>query len=196
MFLDEYYVPPLGKAAVDHVCGMINDIHTGDMPNAFYIAYMATRLILSLSNQVKPCCAVTSTLVRLGVILLDKADDFMVASVEDENGYSEIKRKSILDAMWECTDLKCTFYFFHKIIPIKSCIGLEGGAHALDAPFTCNEGVQQGIVEASFIFCLGTNKANKGTHHKMMETRGGLCTGMDGTYLIGQPDAAVSGVHS
>eukprot|EP00957_Ditylum_brightwellii_P036075 2732901-Ditylum_brightwellii.AAC.2 len=30
----------------------------------------------------------------------------------------------------------------------------------------------------------------------MCETRGGLCARMDGTYLIGQPDAAVSGVHS
>eukprot|EP00957_Ditylum_brightwellii_P127171 9696836-Ditylum_brightwellii.AAC.1 len=72
--------------------------------------------------------------------MLDGTDGFMVASVDVENGYNEIKRKSIIVALWECGNLRYTFYFFHKILSIKSYIGLGGGANVLDAPFTCDEG--------------------------------------------------------
>eukprot|EP00957_Ditylum_brightwellii_P207858 15354820-Ditylum_brightwellii.AAC.1 len=51
--------------------------------------------------------------------ILDGADGLMVSSVDVENDYNEIKRKSLLDAVQECSDLQCTFYFFHKIPPIK-----------------------------------------------------------------------------
>eukprot|EP00957_Ditylum_brightwellii_P096762 7369666-Ditylum_brightwellii.AAC.1 len=64
MFSDEHAVPPLAKAAVDHVCGQANAFQMGDMSDAFYITYMATRLIAGnkidpttlQQGETMPCC--------------------------------------------------------------------------------------------------------------------------------------------
>eukprot|EP00957_Ditylum_brightwellii_P152692 11622853-Ditylum_brightwellii.AAC.1 len=74
MFSDECDVQPLAKATIDHVCRLANAIHTGDMPDAFYITYMATRLIAgnkvdpNTLHQVEPCHATPSTSVGPGGI--------------------------------------------------------------------------------------------------------------------------------
>eukprot|EP00957_Ditylum_brightwellii_P015194 1144641-Ditylum_brightwellii.AAC.1 len=71
----------------------------------------------------------------------------MVASVDVKNGYNEIMRSAILEAIWDFPD-------------VHSYIGLGYSAHLTSADFTCSKGVQQGAVEASFLFCVGSNKAN------------------------------------
>eukprot|EP00957_Ditylum_brightwellii_P103385 7878247-Ditylum_brightwellii.AAC.1 len=37
LFSSERDVPPLAKAAVDHITGLANAVHTGDMSDPFYI---------------------------------------------------------------------------------------------------------------------------------------------------------------
>eukprot|EP00957_Ditylum_brightwellii_P174039 13250771-Ditylum_brightwellii.AAC.1 len=70
----------------------------------------------------------------------------------------------------------------------------NSGAHITIAPFTCDEGFQQGAVEASFLFCAGTNKVNQASHQDLISTRGGLKVGIDDTYLLGQPNVVVPSV--
>eukprot|EP00957_Ditylum_brightwellii_P147403 11224517-Ditylum_brightwellii.AAC.1 len=78
ILLDKFDVPSLAKAAVDCVHMLANIIHMGNMSDIFYIAYLATRLmlatrsILTLSNQVKPCHAAPSTLLGLVGVSLQK----------------------------------------------------------------------------------------------------------------------------
>eukprot|EP00957_Ditylum_brightwellii_P197271 15029265-Ditylum_brightwellii.AAC.1 len=69
----------------------------------------------------------------------------MIASVDVENGYNEIMHSNILEQVWECTQLRGTYFFFHKILSQNSYIGLVSGAHVQTVPFTCEEGVQQGV---------------------------------------------------
>eukprot|EP00957_Ditylum_brightwellii_P128196 9777529-Ditylum_brightwellii.AAC.1 len=119
----------------------------------------------------------------------------MVASVNIANRYNEIQCKLIIKPVWDCPDLCGTYLFFHKILSPCSYVGLGGGAHVITAPFTCNKGVQQGAVDASFLFCAGTNKANQAnqaTHQDLLDTRGGLKAGMDDTYLCGMLDLVVT----
>eukprot|EP00957_Ditylum_brightwellii_P167765 12771443-Ditylum_brightwellii.AAC.1 len=120
----------------------------------------------------------------------------MIASVDVANGYNEIKRSSILQAVWDCPDLRGSYFFFCRILSQSSYIGLGSGAHVINAPFTCGEEVQQGAVEASFLFCAVTNKANQATHHELLESNSGLAAGMDDTYLMGHPDATVPAVSN
>eukprot|EP00957_Ditylum_brightwellii_P077397 5880818-Ditylum_brightwellii.AAC.1 len=68
----------------------------------------------------------------------------MVASVDVKNGYNEIMCSAILEAIWDCPDLRGTYLFFHTLLQVHSYIGLGGGAHLASADFTCSEGVQQG----------------------------------------------------
>eukprot|EP00957_Ditylum_brightwellii_P050902 3860804-Ditylum_brightwellii.AAC.1 len=67
---------------------------------------------------------------------------------------------AILEKVWECTELRGAYFFFHKVLSQNSYIGLRSGAYVCIVSFTCEEGVQQGVVEASFLFCVGTNRAN------------------------------------
>eukprot|EP00957_Ditylum_brightwellii_P065858 4994701-Ditylum_brightwellii.AAC.1 len=130
---------------------MANAIHMGDIPDAFYIIYMATRLIAGnkvdpttlQSGETMPCCPINTggiwrclftkayfepnidtffdaikpcqygckepgggtELAFVIKSMLDSADGLMVPSVGVENGNNEIKRKFILDALWECDNL-------------------------------------------------------------------------------------------
>eukprot|EP00957_Ditylum_brightwellii_P018007 1356836-Ditylum_brightwellii.AAC.1 len=81
---------------------------------------------------------------------------------------------AILEAIWDCPNLCGTCLFFHKLLQVHSYIGLGGGANLTSTDFTCSKGVQQGTVEASFLFCMGTNKANQVTHRDLLQTGRGL----------------------
>eukprot|EP00957_Ditylum_brightwellii_P181510 13826236-Ditylum_brightwellii.AAC.1 len=216
LFLDERDVPPLAKAAVNHVTGLANAAHTGDIPDPFYIYYTTTRLIAANKKEpstlqddkamdmhpinirnawqrvwmkayferlieviianTKPCqygCGEQGggTEMVFGVkTMMGGAESSMIASVDVAYGYDKIKCSSILQAVWDCPDLRCSYFFFYRILSQSSYIGLGSGAHVINAPFTCDEGVQQGTVKASFLFCAGTNKANQATHHELLES--------------------------
>eukprot|EP00957_Ditylum_brightwellii_P072102 5480834-Ditylum_brightwellii.AAC.1 len=118
----------------------------------------------------------------------------MVASVDIANRYNKIQCKLILKAVWECPDLCGMYLFFHKILSLFSYVRLGGGSHIITAPFTCYEGIQQGAIKASFLFCAGTNKANQTMHQGLLDTGGGLKAGMDDTYLCGLLDWVVTAV--
>eukprot|EP00957_Ditylum_brightwellii_P211629 15366397-Ditylum_brightwellii.AAC.1 len=75
---------------------------------------------------------------------------------------------------------------------VHSYIGRGGSAHLTSADFTCCEGVQQGAVEASFLFYIGTNKANQTKYRDLLQTGGGLIAGIDVIYLLGQPDVIIT----
>eukprot|EP00957_Ditylum_brightwellii_P017112 1290124-Ditylum_brightwellii.AAC.1 len=92
--------------------------------------------------------------------MLDGTEGTMIANVDIENGYNGIMHSAIIKQVWKCTELRGTYFFFKKILSQNSYIGLGSGAHVRMAPFTCKEGIQQGAVEASFLFCVGTNMAN------------------------------------
>eukprot|EP00957_Ditylum_brightwellii_P101609 7744192-Ditylum_brightwellii.AAC.1 len=99
--------------------------------------------------------------------------------------------KAILEVVWDCPDLRGSYFFFHKILSQGSYIGLRIGAHITTAPYTYEEGVQQGDVEASFLFCVRTNKANQANYWGLIQTRGRLKASMDDTYLPGQPNTVI-----
>ena len=56
------------------------------------------------------------------------------------------------------------------------------------APFTSDEGEQQGAVESMPFFCLGTDKPNNDTNDDLRIHGGSLMAGVDDTYLIGPPE--------
>eukprot|EP00957_Ditylum_brightwellii_P108303 8262247-Ditylum_brightwellii.AAC.1 len=91
---------------------------------------------------------------------------------------------AILEAIWDCLNLCGTYLLFHKLLQVNSCIGLGSSVHLISADFSCSEGVQQGTVEASFLFYMGTNKANQVTHRDLLQTGGGLMAGMDDIYML------------
>eukprot|EP00957_Ditylum_brightwellii_P151808 11559970-Ditylum_brightwellii.AAC.1 len=142
----------------------------GNLPEPFYIWYMATLLIAAnkcdtatLANiapmDIHPI-NIGSALMHVftkayfaPLAMLDGAEGTMVASINIANGYNEIQCKSILEAVWECPDLCGTYLFFHKILSPCSYVRLGGRAHVITASFTCDEGVQQGAAKASFLFC-------------------------------------------
>eukprot|EP00957_Ditylum_brightwellii_P050652 3840168-Ditylum_brightwellii.AAC.1 len=64
----------------------------------------------------------------------------MIASVDVANSYNAIKCSSIIQAVWDCPDLRGFYFFFHRILSQSSYIGLGSGAHIINAPFTCDEG--------------------------------------------------------
>eukprot|EP00957_Ditylum_brightwellii_P056807 4305363-Ditylum_brightwellii.AAC.1 len=51
LFSDQWDVIELVKSAVDHVCELANAIHTGDLPDHFYVVYVATRLVATNKNK-------------------------------------------------------------------------------------------------------------------------------------------------
>eukprot|EP00957_Ditylum_brightwellii_P153772 11704673-Ditylum_brightwellii.AAC.1 len=61
--------------------------------------------------------------------MIDGAESNMTASVDVANGYNEIKHSSILKAVWDCLDLRGSYFFFHHILSQSSYIGLDSGAH-------------------------------------------------------------------
>eukprot|EP00957_Ditylum_brightwellii_P120340 9182713-Ditylum_brightwellii.AAC.1 len=66
----------------------------------------------------------------------------IVAIVDAVNGYNEIMYNAILEAVWDCPDLRGSCFSPHKSLSQGSYIGLGSRAHITTAPFTCEEGVQ------------------------------------------------------
>eukprot|EP00957_Ditylum_brightwellii_P209812 15363347-Ditylum_brightwellii.AAC.1 len=126
--------------------------------------------------------------------MLDGADGTMVASVDVKNGYNKIIHSAFLEAIWDYPDLHGTYIFFHKLLQVHSYNGLGGSTYLTPTDFTCSKGVQQGAVEASFLSCMGTNKANQATHRDLFQTGGGLAAGMDETCILRQPDVVIATV--
>ena len=48
--------------------------------------------------------------------MMDGAESNMIASIDVANGYNEIKHSSILQAVWDCPDLRGSYFFFHGIL--------------------------------------------------------------------------------
>eukprot|EP00957_Ditylum_brightwellii_P136389 10401710-Ditylum_brightwellii.AAC.1 len=53
----------------------------------------------------------------------------MIDSVDVATDYNEIKCSSILQAVWDCPDLRGSYFFFHHILSQSSYIGLGSGVH-------------------------------------------------------------------
>eukprot|EP00957_Ditylum_brightwellii_P152789 11630314-Ditylum_brightwellii.AAC.1 len=136
----------------------------GVTPDHFYVYYMATRLVAAIKQDPETLeegktmqygCGEPRrrTELAFGVkAMFNGAEGTMIASADVKNGYNEIMHSVILEQVWEYTELRCAYFFFLKILSQNSYIGLGSGAHVRTAQFTCKEGVQQGAVEASFLF--------------------------------------------
>eukprot|EP00957_Ditylum_brightwellii_P147422 11225703-Ditylum_brightwellii.AAC.1 len=51
LFSDQQDVTELAKSAADHVCELANAINTGDLPDHFYVVYVATMLIAAYKKE-------------------------------------------------------------------------------------------------------------------------------------------------
>mmetsp|Transcript_22035 Transcript_22035/g.30976 ORF Transcript_22035/g.30976 Transcript_22035/m.30976 type:complete len:225 (-) Transcript_22035:747-1421(-) len=77
-----------------------------------------------------------------------------------------------------------------------SYIDLGSGKKLHTAPFSCEEGVQQGTVESMQLFNLGIDEALKTSHQKLKDAGGAIITGADDAYIIGPPQLAFDVLNS
>jgi len=71
---------------------------------------------------------------------------------------------------------------------ISGFIGLGYGPFMKAATYQMDEGVKQGDMEATSIFCIGINQANKCIHDSLKEKGGIILSGADDTYILGPPE--------
>ena len=65
---------------------------------------------------------------------------------------------------------------------------MGSGTNLTDTSFLSEEGLQQGAIESSGLFCLVINAANKKTNAWLSREGGALSGGYDDTYMAGPPE--------
>eukprot|EP00957_Ditylum_brightwellii_P121378 9256345-Ditylum_brightwellii.AAC.1 len=70
----------------------------------------------------------------------------MIASVDVANGYNEIKHSSILQAVWDCPDLRGSYFFVHCILSQSSYTGTNNTNQATHCELLeSNDGLAAGM---------------------------------------------------
>ena len=115
-----------------------------------------------------------------------------ILSLDYSNAFNETSRQKILEALWSVPDLRPIWCFIYHILLSKSHIGLGSGHNLTDADFSSEEGVQQGAIEASFLFCLAVHFVNRLTNTSLSRSGGILTAGMDDTYMAGKTEALLA----
>ena len=86
---------------------------------------------------------------------MDANPDFGVIQGDIKNGYNEISRKSVLDAIRGSGQLDDTLVFSQALLEVDAYVGMGSGTSLHTTPFTMNEGMHQGAIESSWFFSLG-----------------------------------------
>ena len=82
-------------------------------------------------------------------------------------------------------DLKELYHITHLLLHGKFYVGSGSGTGVRHAGFDSETGVQQGAVDAPFLFCWLIAVANKQTDELLDPVGGAIASGMDDTYLLG-----------
>jgi len=120
--------------------------------------------------------------------------DWVIFALDISNAFYEIQRYSILEELWENTELRPLWYYSFRNMMISGFMGLSYGPFMKAATYQMDEGVKQGDMEAMPNFCIGTNQANKITHDSRQEEGGAILSGADDTYILGPLEIAFSEV--
>ena len=123
-------------------------------------------------------------------LLLEANPYFVALGLDVENTFNEAMRKKILEKLWEDKALRFMWYYFWRVKTVKSYVGLSSGPKMIKAPFTSDEGEQQGAVESMSLFTLATDDANAETNSELREHGGALVAGADDTYIVAPPAIA------
>ncbi|MGH3053723.1 MAG: hypothetical protein ACRDL7_01935, partial [Gaiellaceae bacterium] len=119
--------------------------------------------------------------------LLDARPDFVAVKVDVKNAFNEITRRVILENLWSKPSLRGMYAFVHRMLEYESEVLLGSGCNLLRAPFRSAEGVQQGDIFGSHLYCIGADVVNNRTNALLVPHGGALLAGMDDTYLVGPP---------
>ena len=121
--------------------------------------------------------------------------DFILVACDVRNAFNEASRKSILEQVWSNEDLKELFYITYLLLHGKFYVGSGSGTGVRHTGFDSETGVQQGAVDASYLFCLLIAVANKQTDELLSPVGGAIVSGMDDTYLLGPAEEVFSAIR-
>ena len=127
-------------------------------------------------------------LIFAAKLMMEANPTFVIGSIDVENSFNEVQRQAVLQTLWKEERLRDLWYYAWRCKECKAYIGLGSGPQMEKAPFTSDEGEQQGAVESMPFFCLGTDKPNNDTNDDLRKHGGALMAGADDTYLIGPPE--------
>jgi len=118
---------------------------------------------------------------------MDANPDFGVIQGDIKNGYNEISRKSVLDAIRGSGQLDDTLVFSQALLDVNAYVGMGSGTSLHTTPFTMNEGMHQGAIESSWFFSLGCNAAFQNHRGALAPNGGGVAAIIDDNYGVGHP---------
>ena len=90
-----------------------------------------------------------------------------------------------MNAIRESEQLSDTLALSHALMLPKAYVGMGSGTGLIDAaPFGCNEGVHQGMIERNYFFSMPCNKAFQALNHQVAIHGGGVMAIIDKHYLF------------
>ncbi|EJK70875.1 hypothetical protein THAOC_07730, partial [Thalassiosira oceanica] len=119
---------------------------------------------------------------------LDANPDFGIIQGDIKNGYNEVARESVLNAIRSAGTLGDTLAFSHALLEPEAYVGMGSGTGLFTAPFKMVEGVHQGAVESGWYFSITCNRAFQNLREYLAPSGGGVQAIIDDNYSFGRPD--------
>ena len=118
---------------------------------------------------------------------LDANPHFAVIQGDIKNGYNELCRESVLEAIKESGKLDSPLAFSHDLMLPEAYVGMGSGTRLVKAPFRCAEGMHQGAVESRWHYSHRYNKAFQKLRSTLKDCDGGVMAIIDDNYTMGPP---------
>ena len=103
---------------------------------------------------------------------LDANPDYAIFQGDIKNGFNEISRASIIEAVKEQPELHDILTYTYLTLNTRSYVAMGSGIHMTSAGFRVEEGVHQGAVPSGYLYSLGQNRAMQ-NHRERVEAEGG-----------------------
>ena len=107
--------------------------------------------------------------------VLDANPNFAIFQGDIKNGFNEVSRASIVEAVKEQPELHDILTYIYLTHNTKSYVAMGSGIHMIDAGFQVEEGVHQGAVPSGYLYSLAQNRAMQ-NHRERVEAEGGGVT--------------------